>query len=502
MEGHSDMTRASNNGGQGAWKSMAGLAGSNYLVFAVRMLAGVAVARILGPELKGTWSGLALVISYSAFSSLGVVHAMGRELPLLLGAGKTRESRRTKDVGLSFIILTHAVIAAGVAGCALQGDVFSPLVNRGLLFVAAIVLTDGISAYVTGVLRAEQRFGAYALVNLTKGCVYAVAVVFGAWHYSLEGVYLAVLLSSVTVLVPCWVLELGKRRVAWSPRILGVLLKTGIAIAAYTGGFVLFLSIDRVVVLSVLGTRELGLYGIGLLIFQSLMIVPSSILQFVGPKALHRFAAGKGDVQGLKDYMDLPLLLQSSLIGMIVPIAIVASPLLIGWVLAAYVGGILAAQILCVATFGLLLATNMTLILSAKAHFGRMILGVAAAVGSNALLSTLAVHFGFGIEGVAAGTLAAYLAYGIALGMYVPIHYFDEAWREAIARLGNFLWPLPLAVMVLAIGRLSSTLLIALAVGAVLVSAVAAGRRFREFRRQGSANLYLAPETAVGTEFE
>ena len=53
------------------------------------------------PELKGTWNGLCLILSYSVFSSLGVVHSLGREIPLLLGAGKRGEATRAKDAGRS-----------------------------------------------------------------------------------------------------------------------------------------------------------------------------------------------------------------------------------------------------------------------------------------------------------------------------------------------------------------------------------------------------------------
>lgn len=477
------MSEAANGGTRTAWQSVATLAGSNYLVFGIRLLAGVAVARILGPELKGTWNGLALIIGYSVFYSLGAVHSLGRELPLLLGGGRVDEARAAKDVGFSFALVTHAAAAALIVGYAWAAEPFSPLVNRGMIFAGAVVLFDGVSAYTTTVLRAEQRFGAYAIVNSARGVVYAVAVVFGAWRYSLEGVYVAALVSSVAAFIPCWFVDVRERRWNWNTDVLRVLLRSGIAIAAYSGGFVLFLSIDRLVVLSFVGTTALGLYSVGLLFFQALMVVPGSIMQFVGPQMLHRFGAGKGDLAGLKQQMGLPLLLQSSLIGIVVPLAIAATPTLIEVVLPAYRQGILPAQILCLGTFGLLLSTNMTLVLSAKAHFARMILSIALALCANAGLSVLAIWFGFGISGVAVATLLAYLVYGVVLGIYVPRHYFREGWQETGARLWRFLWPLPICALVVALGQRNFETLVALALGTVCLSVLAAWRRGVELRR-------------------
>ncbi len=499
------MAETGNRSGRTAWQSVATLAGSNYLVFGVRLLAGVVVARILGPELKGTWNGLYLIIAYSVFYSLGAVHALGRELPLLLGSGKQEEAREAKDVGFTFTLLAHSAVAASVVGYAWLAEPFSALVNRGLIFVGCVVLADGITAYTATVTRAEQRFGAYALITSSKGIVYAALVVLGAWMYALEGVYLALLLSSLFALIPCWFVDLRERRWIWNRKILRTLLRSGIAIAAYSGGFVLLLSIDRVIVLSALGTTALGFYGIGLLFFQTLMVVPNSVMQFVGPRVLHRFGAGKGDLDSLKQHLGIPLLLQSSLIGTIVPVAVLAAPLLIELILPEYRQAILPAQILCVGTFGLLLSTNMSLVLSAKAHFGRMLLAVGLALSANAGLSLLAVQLGFGISGVAVGTLIAYLAYGVALAVYVPRQYFQEDWSEVGARLARFLWPLPLAGLVALVvvrGELSLETLVALAFGAALLPAISAWRRLLELRQSSLDGANIAQGNTILADLE
>jgi O-antigen/teichoic acid export membrane protein len=427
---------------------------SNYAVFGVRTVSGMVVAGILGPEKRGVWSALALLLSYTVFFSLGAIHAMGRQIPILLGKGDHEAIARHKNTSVTFILISHSVVGLGMASYAFFFHPFSDLENKGIIYISGLVPMSGLVQYCLTVFRAEQKYKLFSLVSFIEGMSYGVLTILGAWLLDLEGMYIAVLLAWLVSLAVCIKLELKTVRLGISWSTLWEVLKHGFPLGMITYTYVIFQSIDRWVILGNISTKALGLYTIGVMLNHSLLILPNSILQYIAPKALHGFGKAGSDSTSLKKYVNDPLYLQSSIMTIAIPLGMVALYGLLRWFLPAYQEGYLAGLIVCVAAHPIMLPRTLSIVLSAEGHFGRYIAMLAAALGLNFLTATWLVEAGFGMEGVAASTVLTFTFYGIAMGIYVPRRYFKEGWGDLLRRLARYYWPMLVCGLVIVADQL------------------------------------------------
>lgn len=465
----------------GQTSAVMGLLLSNYVVFGVRTIAGMVVAGILGPEKRGVWSALALVLSYGIFVSLGAVHAMGRQIPILLGRGDLDAIRRFKNTSVTFILVSHCLVGFALASYAYFLKPFDEVENRGLVFIGGLIPVSGLIDYCLTVFRAEQKFKVYSVMAIIEAVSHSALMILGAWYLSLDGVYIAVAVSWALVLGICIRLELINVRLTLSWPTLWEVLRHGLPLGMISYAYVLYQSIDRLVILGNINTRALGLYTIGVMLYQALMVLPNSILQFIAPKALHGFGRAGAEAGALARFVNDPLYVQSSLMAVVVPCGMVALNLLLRWFLPAYQEGYLAGMIVCIASISAILPNAMNIVLSAEAHFFRYMAMMGASLGLNFLCATVMVKAGFGMEGVAVSTVLTFTLYGVAVGTYVPRRYFGEPWPKIITRLARFFWPLPVCAGVVLADR--SFGFAGLAGAAALSSAVGVLAALRPLKR-------------------
>lgn len=150
----------------------------------------------LHPELMGIWQILIVVRSYATILGLGVVNAMNRELPYLLGCGDINGAE--KVAGSSYFY-TVGVSFLGIFLFWIYGLIYPPEDEnwRNASYAAAFVwFSSNYRTYLEGTFRTGAQFNALSRCNLIEALFALVALPMVAW-YGFEGFLLRSILVSL-----------------------------------------------------------------------------------------------------------------------------------------------------------------------------------------------------------------------------------------------------------------------------------------------------------------
>jgi O-antigen/teichoic acid export membrane protein len=430
-------------------KDIVGYSGSAVVAQAVSLAAGFAVARMLGPADFGIWNAVSLVLVYGAYVDFGILSAMGRDLPFHYGQGDVEQADAVE--GSARQATLGGAILAAVAVLALSfwpGQ--SPLMALGLQAMAVVLVLQQVYTYHRTVLRSNNQFGELSRQQVLFSVLSAgLAVAFVA-IVGLVGRMLAAILAQAAIMLyalrrhPWRPMPKFKLPVAWS------LVRVGIPITL--SGFVLALltTIDRLMVITFLGEKQLGYLGLALLLTSFVTLIPGMASQVLYPRITFQFGSSGKSVEALRSFVLTPPAILSLLLPLIIGPLVLILPLVITIFLPAYVPGITATRIVVIGIFfySILGLTDYLLVTIGKLKqyvlFGCMALGV------DLLLDYLFLRSGYGIEGVAlGGTLLTYFFYscmiiGYALSHYTRrfgdwIRFFSRLWFPFFYMLG-LLW--------------------------------------------------------------
>ena len=229
----------------------------------LRVLQSFLVMKMIGPESYGLWLGLQLVITYAAFCHLGVEGGLAFRLAYYRGRGDTESSKALSDSGYLFWSAAGLATALGIAVYALVWHQPGSMIWWGFLAVAALVLINQQTLYLTQWhVAALVDFITPSGMGLLQSLLSAVFVLPLTYYFGLGGVILGTVLAAVV--------GLGVWR-RWTPYSYSGTLSRPLLIDAVRVGFptmvinvgvALMQNVDRLMILALLGAANLGYYGI------------------------------------------------------------------------------------------------------------------------------------------------------------------------------------------------------------------------------------------------
>ena len=269
-------------------------AGATLIDQAGRLVLNLIAAALLGPAVFGTWVVVSLVLQYANLLSVGVGHGAGREVPRFLGAGDSAAAERAEDAATGGTIVS-AVVAAGLA--VLLGPwLLGPEATVSTIgWLALAVLLQQLFLLEQVLFRSRLRFRAASLQLAAQGVL--AALVGGAAlasGFGLDGL----LIARVTVFAIA--IALAGRTLARTPRpafdparVRALIVVGGPILLA---GFlvVVLVTIDRWLVLVLLGREATGVYGLVGVVVGSMVVLPMLISQQFYPRLAHARGAGAG----------------------------------------------------------------------------------------------------------------------------------------------------------------------------------------------------------------
>lgn len=425
----------------------------SYLTAALQMLRGILLAGMLGPTGLGNFAMVGLVLAYSQYADLGITLAVGREIPLALGEGREQKAQQWRWYALVCKLIAEAVFACILAVALVVGwDSWPAGLRFGLVTALVVVILQGVVVVTQTVLRARQLFLHEMVVTVTLAITLTLGMVAGGVSYGIRGVFVGQLLGFV--LAACLGLALWGMPRAGRLQLRRVkqLLTVGVPLAMLTFMGYNLIYVDQVMVLWLLGRRELGIYSLALYAGSALFLLPASVAGAVSPRLLRRYGEQPA-VEAIRAYTWRPVGVLSLALPPAIMVVWLVAPIVIVAFLPDFGSVIAPLRIYVVGMFflGLNYGVSSTLIALNKHRYNIPIL--LACVTLNVVLDiALVAGLGLGLEGVAVGSLVTYSVYWMAHTTLVR-WFFDERPASAVRRNLETGWPgLVLVVLLLLVG--------------------------------------------------
>jgi O-antigen/teichoic acid export membrane protein len=422
---------------------------------ALGLIAGFWVARLLGPSDFGVWNAVSLVLVYGAYLELGALSAMGRDLPFHHGQHDV-EKAATLEGAARRVTIFGAFLAALLVIAFSLLPAHSLKMALGLQAMAVVLILQQVYTYHRVVLRSHNYFTELSQQQVLLAVVSSGLAILFVLFGGLVGRLIAAILAQALIVLyalhrnPWLAVPKFDLSDVWS------VLRVGLPILL--SGFILSLlaTIDRLMVITFLGEKQLGYFGLALLLTSVVSLIPAMASQVLYPRITHQFGSTGRNVESLRAFVLTPPAILSALLPVLIGSLYLSLPLVISVLLPAYIPGIAAARIVIIGIFffGILGLTDYFLVTIGKlrqyAFFG------CVALFLNIILDYLFLQLGYGIEGIAlGGTFITYLFYssiviGYALSHYTKrigdwVRYFVRLWLPFIFMIVS-LWLVEITV--------------------------------------------------------
>jgi len=369
-------------------------------------------AGLLGPETWGVWYILNLAIAYSGLLHLGIINAMNREVPIFRGRDDPDTIRLMQSVTLGVVLVAAAVAGIGLLVGSLM---FADEILRGPLTSLALLLMISLfNIYLQTHLKSLGRFHRMGCQQLLMAGLLPLAVLPLVSRNGLAGYILGLAIATGLVaaaMISFWKFNL---KPVFNRGETVRLMRIGLPILFTGFSYILLTTADRLVIVSLLDSRQLGYYSLSIMVLGMLGLIPQVVAQQIYPRMGVTWGAS-GSVPEVFRWVFRQIRMAA---GITLPISVVLFllvPPLVRYFLPDFIPGIPAIRIIVIGPIFLSLAGgfgNLLITLNRQVYY----LGVALfALLLNVTLNVLLVKAGHGITGVAIGTTITYAVYSIIL---------------------------------------------------------------------------------------
>lgn len=370
------------------------------------------IPRLLGPTSYGMWKSLGIIQSYMQFSDLGALAALKREIPLHASRGDEVKGREARDV--AFFVNNMAVLLAAVGSMAGSFFLSDPVYALALRLFVLILFARQVHNFLEKLLFWRKDFGYASRMSLVLSIVESAGAIGGTLLYGLNGLILGTFAgySCVALLM----LRRIQFQIGYAFRWPAYLQLVKIGFPSHVNGLLynIFTSIDRVLILPVLGLEGLGLYGLAMTVNEYLFQLSYAFGNVLSPRLVERYSESES-VESLRGLVEKPTLAIA-----------VAAPLLLGAIFLAvepavllvlpdYSETILPLRILLLGTFFSSLHRGLSSFFLTIRKQARLFPVYGAAIAANAALVWTALASGMGIVGVAMASSTVMAAFSITL---------------------------------------------------------------------------------------
>jgi O-antigen/teichoic acid export membrane protein len=387
---------------------------------AASILQSLIVMRLLEPRLYGIWLGLMIILTYGGLAHFGGEHGLELRLPYLKGRGQRARAGAMADSVFVAWTASTLVLAAGVAVFAFASRGLDPLVRQGLYAIALILpLNQQAAFYSRWQGAALTDFKLSSLISAVQSWISLLVVVPLVVALGVRGLMLGAALVALLAYLG-WVRGSAYEfRGRWSSRLFWQAIRVGLPMTLVVLGGGLVQTVDRLVIVSLLGATSLGYYAVaglgGGLVYGLLSQAGSAM----SPHISEEMGRSGDSPMSLERFLVVPTIVFAYIAAFAIGLLIVVVPLIVSSFLPKYTPG-LGAFLIYVPGFyflGIILTANtiLTLILI-NSRRQRIVLYVqGAAITLEAGLAIVLVKSGLGLEGAALASTLASAYYGMTI---------------------------------------------------------------------------------------
>ena len=412
------------------------------------MFRSLIIAEGLGPSLYGIWNILMVIFTYNSYVNLGLVSGMNKEMPYLRGKGDIAQAEKIKDntfwaVSVIAAIVNILLIAASV--------VFQDHLPRGMVAAVCILAITNILFqlynFLISLLRTDKAFGSLGLATILLSLTSLACVIlfFKLLPNKLYGALSALLLGYFFVSIYIFSRMKYRVKLTLNLRLIMSIFKTGFPLIIIQIGAILFISIDRWMIAGMIDQINLGYYGIGLTMANFLFAGASTVAFTLYPFMLERFGQ-TNDARQSEKLVYTPIIVLSYLMGVTCTLIALVTPLLITYVLPAYIPGINAAIILILGIYFISIMTISGNFLVSVNKQNNVLYIQMAVIPLSIVLNYALIKIGLGIEGVALGTATAYFFYGTGV-IFLALRNFTRSYKDLLLKIGKIYFPFTVSLL-------------------------------------------------------
>lgn len=266
----------------------------------------ILLARLLAKADFGQYTYLNSVVMYGVpLVTLGILEAMGRRFPILIGQNRAAEAYelRNRVVWALLMTGTGAVLLAAVGGLAAQQIASQPLFAVVLLVTIEMYVYAAFMIAVRDV-RSHLRTTLYAAIMFLRGVLELALMFFLAPRFGYIGVMVSEIVIWSAVTAALFMTAMPQfRLVRGSIRSVAPLIREG-AVLSVTGILANTARMaDRLVLGAMLTKTRFADYAFHLLVVSVGVVAANVIHQYVWPRALHLYGSTGGDLHAVDRYL-------------------------------------------------------------------------------------------------------------------------------------------------------------------------------------------------------
>ena len=382
----------------------------------------IAMRRFLTPEMMGIWTTFLVILNYSLFAHLGVFTAVEVKIPYLRGRNENDTIQHVRNAAFTLaIVISTMVIAIAFLGSYIFAQKITPDIILGIRILAFIIMATLFYNLYIVMMRADKKF-----FLLSKGIVFnslamLLFVSIFTYFFKLRGIYFATLFATAASWLYLYFKTGYRLNFYFKGEVAKMLAKIGLPILLSGIAYTILLSIDKIMIVKMLGPRELGYYSIAILALTYTHNFPKLFSIVIFPTMQEEFGKSSSHKDLLR-YVRQPSLIMAYIFPVVLATAYFAIPVLVYYVLPKYSDGIISMKILLIGCFFISLVPlthNFIIAINKQTVLIPITLAaVACGIGLNYLMITA----GYGISGVALGTSIAYFIYFAIMFLYASIH--------------------------------------------------------------------------------
>jgi len=387
------------SGSRSLIKDLASWGGASAVAQALTLAADVAISRMLGPGLRGVWEFMLVVLQYGDYSNLGVRSALGRELPVAIGAGERARAATLERDSFAFNITAAGATTALVLLWAAWTFTTDPILAGALAGAAVILFLQQWYGFFVITFRSYRRFDLSSRVHMLRGLLVLTLHAGGVWLFGFGGLIAGAVASHLILVATARSLWPTHHPWAVSPASAKRLVTVGLPFLSIGLLDLAFTSADRLLIAGALSFEQLGFYSIATMTFAMLSFIPNVASTVLYPRVCEAYgrSSSESDVKGL---LHAPIILLAASMTIVGANLAVVLPWVVEIVLPRFSPGIAAAQITTIgAVFAAMAVASSTglIAIDRLARYQGALLFCAVVGGTLVLVSP---RFG-GLEAVA-----------------------------------------------------------------------------------------------------
>jgi O-antigen/teichoic acid export membrane protein len=388
------------------------LSGTRAVSLVIGFIRSIFIPGLLGPSVYGMWKSFGIVQSYIQFSDLGALASLKRQVPLHRSSGNEAGLREARDTAF---LVNHVVLLLGAAGLLVASFlVTDPVYRDGLRLYILLLYAIHIHTFLEQLLYWHKQFPGASKINLGLAIVEAGLAIAGTYLYGMNGLIIGTFIGYAGAVL--FQLKLIRFEIGflfkWSTYV--ELVKIGFP--SHVNGLLynLMMSVDRVLILPILGLEALGIYGLGLTLNEYLFQFAYSLGNAISPRLVERWNES-GSMESLKPVIEKSTQAIAVASPAVLGCVYFAAPAMIEMVLPDFTPGILPLRILLLGTYFSSLHRGLSSFFLTIRKQARLFPAYGGAIGLNAGLVWLVLQLGGGISGVAATTSAVMAIFSLTL---------------------------------------------------------------------------------------